>query len=58
MAQRINQFFRLLEVTLQHLFNIMGVVAHHAPVLHHFIVELLLLALLWEGARTLLHALP
>ena len=52
MAHRINQFFRLLEATLQHVFNLMTAASHHAP--HHFIIEVLLLALLVQAAMTLL----
>jgi hypothetical protein len=58
MAQRINQFFGLLQVVIKQLFDLMGLVVNHAPVLHHFIVEVLLLALLVAGARELFHALP
>lgn len=58
MAQRINQFFGLLHVVIKQLFDLMGLMATHAPVLHHFIVEVLLLALLVTGARELFRVLP
>jgi hypothetical protein len=57
MAQRIIQFFNLLNEILKQVVSLMTNVVQHGHLYHTFVVEMLLLVLLIAGARELLVAL-